>query len=41
MKEKIKQKLAKEWFKELQNLICEEIEKLEKEYGSKAKFKKK
>ena len=40
MKKKIKQKLARKWFLELQNIICEEVEKLEKEYGSKAKFKR-
>ena len=41
MKLKIKQKLAKEWFKELQNLICYNIEQIEKKSGSKVKFKKK
>ena len=40
MKKEIKQKLARKWFLELQNTICEEVEKLEKEYGSKAKFKR-
>tara|TARA_Y100000590_G_scaffold400202_1_gene484073 strand:+ start:371 stop:1180 length:810 start_codon:yes stop_codon:yes gene_type:complete len=35
-----KQKLAKEWFIRLQNLICDNIEQLEKEYGSNIKFKK-
>ena len=34
------QHMAKEWFAELQNLICESVEELEKEYGSNAKFKK-
>jgi len=41
MKLKIKQKLAKKWFKELQNLICYNVEQIEKKGGSKAKFKKK
>ena len=41
MKIKEKQKLAKEWFIKLQNIICENIELLEKEYGSNKKFKKK
>ena len=40
MKLQKKQKLSKEWFKSLQNIICSNIEKLEKEFGSKAKFKK-
>ena len=40
MKLKEKQKLTKEWFIKLQNIICNNIEKLEKEYGSKIKFKK-
>ena len=40
MKIKEKQKLTKEWFIYLQNLICNNVEKLEKEYGSKSKFKK-
>ncbi len=40
MKLKEKQKLAKEWFVKLQNIICNNIEKLEKECGSKTKFKK-
>ena len=40
MKIKEKQKLTKEWFINLQNLICNNVEKLEKEYGSKSKFKK-
>jgi len=40
MKIKEKQKLTKEWFIELQNIICNNVEKLEKEYGSKTKFKK-
>ena len=37
---KEKQKIVKMWFIELQNLICNNIEELEKEYGSKKKFKK-
>ena len=37
---KIKQKLAKKWFIKLQNIICNNIEELEKEYGSNIKFKK-
>jgi coproporphyrinogen III oxidase len=37
---KIKKKLAKEWFKDLQNIICNNLERLEKKYGSRAKFKK-
>ena len=40
MKIKIKQQLAKEWFIKLQNIICNNIEQLEKEYGSNIKFKK-
>ena len=40
MKIKEKQKLTKEWFIKLQNIICSNVEKLEKEYGSKKKFKK-
>ena len=35
---KFKKKLAKEWFLKLQNLICDNIEKLEKDYGSPIKF---
>ena len=34
-----KKKITKAWFKELQNLICETVLELEKENGSKAKFK--
>ena len=41
MKIKKKQKLAKEWFIKLQNIICNSVEQLEKEYGSNKKFKKK
>ena len=33
-------KICKDWFIELQNLICKEVLELEKEYGSTAKFKK-
>jgi len=40
MKIKEKQQLTKEWFIKLQNIICNNIEQLEKEYGSKIKFKK-
>ena len=40
MKIKKKQKLAKEWFVKLQNIICNNIEQLEEEYGSNIKFKK-
>jgi len=40
MKIKKKQKLAKEWFINLQNIICNNIEQLEKKYGSNKKFKK-
>jgi len=38
MKIEKKQKLTKEWFIELQNLICDSVEQLEKEYGSNIKF---
>ena len=41
MKIKKKQDLVKKWFIKLQNIICENIELLEKEYGSNKKFKKK
>ena len=41
MKIKKKQKLAKEWFIKLQNIVCNNVEQLEKEYGSSKKFKKK
>ena len=40
MKIEEKQKLTINWFKKLQNIICESIEKLEKENGSVVKFKK-
>ena len=40
MKIKKKQKLAKKWFINLQNIICNNIEQLEKKYGSNKKFKK-
>ena len=40
MKINIKKKLAKEWFKKLQNNICNCIEQIEKENGYKIKFKK-
>ncbi len=41
MKIKEKQKITKEWFINLQNIICKNIENLEEEFGSKIKFKKK
>jgi len=37
---KRKQKLTKEWFINLQNVICNTVEDLEKEYGSNSKFRK-
>jgi len=40
MQIKKKQLLAKKWFFELQKLICKNIEKLEKSFGSNKKFKK-
>ena len=40
MKIKKKQKLAKDWFIKLQNIICATIEQIEKDFGSNAKFKK-
>ena len=40
MKIEKKQKLTKEWFIKLQNIICNIIEQLEMEYGSNIKFKK-
>ena len=40
MKIKKKQKLAKEWFISLQNIICNNIEQLERKYSSNKKFKK-
>ena len=40
MKIKEKQKLTREWFSKLQNIICENTELLEKKYGSNIKFKK-
>ena len=36
----IKQQLTKYWFSVLQDIICLEVENLEKEYGSNIKFKK-
>ena len=33
-------KICKDWFIELQNLICKAVLELEKEYGSTAKFKR-
>ncbi len=41
MKIKEKQNLAKKWFINLQNIITNNIEELEEEFGSKTKFKKK
>ena len=41
MKIKKKQKITKEWFLKLQNIICDNIEQLEKESGSNIRFKKK
>ncbi len=38
MEIKIKQQLAKYWFSILQDIICLEVENLEKEYGSNIKF---
>tara|TARA_B100002051_G_scaffold271750_1_gene307084 strand:- start:163 stop:972 length:810 start_codon:yes stop_codon:yes gene_type:complete len=35
-----KKKLAKEWFIDLQEVICKTVEEIEKDYGSKTKFKK-
>ena len=40
MKIEKKKYLAKKWFFTLQNNICKNIERLEKEYGSNIKFKK-
>ena len=40
MKIETKKKLVKEWFIKLQNIICNSIEQLEKNHGSKIKFKK-
>ena len=40
MKIKKKQQLTKQWFIKLQNIICNNIEQLEKKYGSNKKFKK-
>ena len=40
MRIKQKQQLTKKWFIKLQELICKNIEELEKIYGSKKKFKK-
>ncbi len=30
---------CKKWFKELQNELCKTIENIERDFGSKAKFK--
>jgi len=40
MKLEIKKKLVKEWFQELQNTICNNVEQFEKKNDSKFKFKK-
>ena len=40
MKIEQKKRNAKKWFVKLQNIICKNIEGLEKEYGSNKKFKK-
>ena len=40
MKIKKKQDLVKKWFIKLQNIICANIELLEKEYGSNKNLKK-
>jgi len=40
MKIQKKQKIVKKWFINLQNLICDNVEKIEKDYGSNIKFKK-
>ena len=40
MRIETKQKLVKKWFFKLQNTICNNVEQLEKEYGSSTKFKK-
>tara|TARA_Y100000590_G_scaffold457785_1_gene611125 strand:- start:82 stop:891 length:810 start_codon:yes stop_codon:yes gene_type:complete len=36
-----KQKMVKEWFIKLQNIICKNVEELEKEFGSNKRFKRK
>ncbi len=41
MKIEIKKQITKKWFINLKELICKDVEILEKEYGSKKKFKKK
>ena len=40
MKIETKKKLTKEWFIKLQNIICNNVEQLEREYGSNIKFKR-
>ena len=40
MKIQKRKRLAKEWFVNLQNIICKNIEQIEKDFGSNAKFKK-
>ena len=37
---KKEQKFCKEWFKELHNIICKSITDIEKDFGSRTKFKK-
>ena len=37
---KKEQKLCKDWFQELQNTICTSITDIEKDFGSRSKFKK-
>ena len=39
MKVKKKQEVVKKWFVNLQNIVCKNIEQLEKDFGSNAKFK--
>ena len=39
-KMKKEQKFCKEWFQELQNIICKSITDIEKDFGSRTKFKK-
>ena len=40
MKIETKKKLTNTWFIKLQNIICNNVERLEKEYGSNIKFKR-
>ena len=39
MKIKKKQEIVKKWFINLQNIVCKNIEQLEKDFGSNEKFK--